>query len=169
MATAPPSSACNDGSIEQFFIKPFSPIALQGAVLGLMRARGRLSRPRVLVADDDPNVRALIRGFLERKGIESVDADGGKVATRLFDAGGLEAALVDIGMPDVNGLGVLEHIVARDPGFPVIMLTGGDASIGLSLIVIASAIISLSPEISHCTPPSVNNTSGWSNGKNSAV
>ena len=43
------------------------------------------------------------------------------------------------------------------------------SAIGLSLIVIASAIISLSPEISHCTPLSVNSISGWSNGKNSAV
>jgi type II secretory ATPase GspE/PulE/Tfp pilus assembly ATPase PilB-like protein/ActR/RegA family two-component response regulator len=80
---------------------------------------------RILVADDDPQMRRLIRSVLTREGFEVVEAADGLEALELIESGPIDLAVLDFEMPRLDGLGVLEELRAqmRTAGLPVIMLT----------------------------------------------
>ncbi|MGH7391582.1 MAG: sigma-54-dependent transcriptional regulator [Candidatus Rokuibacteriota bacterium] len=77
----------------------------------------------VLVADDDPVARDLLVEVLERDGHRVRAAGGGDESIRLAETEGIDLALVDLRMPGVDGLKVLQRLVALDPPVPVIILT----------------------------------------------
>jgi type II secretory ATPase GspE/PulE/Tfp pilus assembly ATPase PilB-like protein/ActR/RegA family two-component response regulator len=81
--------------------------------------------PRVLVADDDPQMRRLIRSILERDGYTITEAADGLDALDQVESKTFELMLLDIDMPRLDGLGVLEELRARirTSGVPVIVLT----------------------------------------------
>ncbi|GLX50689.1 DNA-binding response regulator [Streptomyces hygroscopicus subsp. hygroscopicus] len=83
--------------------------------------------PRVLIADDQTLIRTGFRLILNARGIEVVGeaADG---AEAIAAAGELkpDVVLMDIRMPDVDGLEATRRILARDPGVRVLMLTTFD-------------------------------------------
>jgi type IV pilus assembly protein PilB len=81
--------------------------------------------PRVLVADDDPQMRRLIRGVLQRDGFEVVEAADGLDALEATQQGGVDLVILDLDMPRLDGLGVLEELRAqvRTACLPVIVLT----------------------------------------------
>ncbi len=82
------------------------------------------SRLRVMVIDDHTLFRSGLSELLERRGIEVCAAAGdGEEGCRL--AAGLEpdVVLLDLRMPELDGLSVLERLVALDPGRAVVMLT----------------------------------------------
>jgi DNA-binding response OmpR family regulator len=82
-------------------------------------------RPRILVADDDPDIRALVAYRLERAGYEVVAAADGAEALRLAFESEPDLAVLDVMMPRIDGYGVTrglrEHARTRDT--PVILLT----------------------------------------------
>jgi len=80
---------------------------------------------RVLIADDDPQMRRLIRGVLQRDGFEVVEAGDGLDALELAEQGGVDLVILDVDMPRLDGLGVLEELRAqvRTACLPVIVLT----------------------------------------------
>jgi type II secretory ATPase GspE/PulE/Tfp pilus assembly ATPase PilB-like protein/CheY-like chemotaxis protein len=80
---------------------------------------------RVLVADDDPQMRRLIRIVLQREGFDVVEANDGLDALDLIEQGRIDLVILDVDMPRLNGLGVLEEIRAqmRTASLPVIVLT----------------------------------------------
>ncbi len=80
---------------------------------------------RILVADDDPQMRRLIRIVLQRDGFEVVEANDGLDALDLIEQGRIDLVILDVDMPRLNGLGVLEEIRAqmRTASLPVIVLT----------------------------------------------
>jgi type IV pilus assembly protein PilB len=80
---------------------------------------------RVLVADDDPQMRRLIRGVLQRDGFEVKEAADGLDALELAQQGGVDLVILDVDMPRLDGLGVLEELRAqvKTACLPVIMLT----------------------------------------------
>ena len=76
----------------------------------------------ILVVDDDPDIRALVRALLERAGATVHDAADGRAGLREFHAHRPDLVLLDVQMPDLDGWGVLERI--RDlSDAPVLMLT----------------------------------------------
>jgi response regulator of citrate/malate metabolism len=77
-------------------------------------------RPRVLVVDDDFAVAALHRGFVELHGAFTVTgvAHNGADALRLVDETDPDLVLLDVYLPDMSGLAVLQRLRAR-PGRPV--------------------------------------------------
>ena len=81
--------------------------------------------PRVLVADDDPQMRRLIRSILERDGYSVTEAGDGLDALEQIESRPFDLMLLDIDMPRLDGLGVLEELRARirTSGVPVIVLT----------------------------------------------
>lgn len=83
------------------------------------------SQPRVLVADDDPQMRRLIRGVLQRDGFEVLEAFDGLDALERVEQGGVDLVILDVDMPRLDGLGVLEELRAqvRTACLPVIVLT----------------------------------------------
>ncbi len=78
---------------------------------------------RVLVIDDEPGHRMMLRVVLEDGGWRVDEAGGGREGlTRLAETRP-DAVLLDMRMPDMEGSAVLAEILAARPGLPVIMLT----------------------------------------------
>ncbi len=81
---------------------------------------------RVLVVDDDPVQRRLIDAMLKRFGYEPELLDNGDAAVRLLESpegAGIACMILDLVMPDLDGLGVLGRLKERGIGIPVIVLT----------------------------------------------
>jgi DNA-binding response OmpR family regulator len=81
-----------------------------------------MSASRVLVVDDDDDIRGLVRTLLERSGAEVHEAANGREGLREFHARRPDLVVLDVSMPDMDGWNVLERI--RDMSeVPVLMLT----------------------------------------------
>jgi DNA-binding response OmpR family regulator len=79
-------------------------------------------RARVLVVDDDADIRGLVRTLLERAGYDVDDAEDGRVALRRLYERPPSLVILDVNMPGLDGFQTLERI--RDlSDVPVIMLT----------------------------------------------
>jgi DNA-binding NtrC family response regulator len=78
---------------------------------------------RLLLVDDDPGSLVVLEALLAGEGHDLVRAVDGAQALQALAEGGLDLALVDIGLPDISGLEVLERAAAISPGTPVIMVT----------------------------------------------
>jgi DNA-binding response OmpR family regulator len=84
--------------------------------------REAVSAARVLVVDDDDDIRRLVRTLLERTGATVKDAANGRDGLREFHAWRPDLVVLDVNMPEMDGWNVLERI--RDMSeVPVLMLT----------------------------------------------
>jgi DNA-binding response OmpR family regulator len=85
----------------------------------------KTGKTRILVADDDPQMRRLIRSILERDGFEITEAADGLDALESVESHPVDLMVLDIDMPRLDGLGVLEELRARvsTSAVPVIVLT----------------------------------------------
>jgi two-component system, OmpR family, response regulator ResD len=81
---------------------------------------------RILVAEDEPNLRALIVSYLKREGYEVTEASNGEEALEHFVKGQFSLVLLDVMMPVMNGLDACREI-RRDSQVPVVMLTSRSA------------------------------------------
>jgi DNA-binding response OmpR family regulator len=82
-------------------------------------------RPLVLVADDDPDILALVRFRLERDGYEVLSAPDGETALDRALARPPDLALLDVMMPRLDGYEVTRRLRAHGPTttIPIILLT----------------------------------------------
>jgi DNA-binding response OmpR family regulator len=80
------------------------------------------SGARVLVVDDEHSLRRLLRLYLEKEGYEVVEADDGLDALSLLRRGGIDLALVDVMLPELDGFEVLRRI-RTESGIPIILVT----------------------------------------------
>ncbi len=79
-------------------------------------------RTRILVVDDDQDIRQLLRGLLERAGYVVDEAEDGRAALRILFTTPPALVILDVTMPDMDGYETLERI--RDLSeVPVLMLT----------------------------------------------
>lgn len=78
---------------------------------------------KVLVIDDDPDIRTMLEEFLAESGYEVTAAADGVAALRAIE-GGPDVALLDIAMPGLSGLEALPAIRAVAPDVVVIMVSG---------------------------------------------
>ncbi len=78
---------------------------------------------RVLVADEEENVRQNLRYVLEKQGYEVVDASGGMEALRLIEDTQFDLILADLNMTGLNGLPLLEKAKATWPETEFIMMS----------------------------------------------
>lgn len=80
---------------------------------------------KILVADDEKIVRDNLGAILKAGGKFEVDyAANGEEAFQKFMADGLDAILLDLEMPGLNGYEVLKKIRAVNPSLPVVLITG---------------------------------------------
>src|SRR5258706_1032883 len=80
----------------------------------------------VLVVDDDPVQRRLIENMVRRFGYDVVTAEGGDAATELLiraDGARIDCVVLDLAMPDLDGLGVLARMREAGLTIPVIVQT----------------------------------------------
>lgn len=78
---------------------------------------------KVLIADDEPNIRESLKKLLELDGLEAVCAEDGLRAQELLAEEAFDLALLDLKMPRAGGQEVLEWIVAEGLALPVVMIS----------------------------------------------
>ncbi|GJL54463.1 MAG: hypothetical protein NPIRA02_15950 [Nitrospirales bacterium] len=89
---------------------------------------GRESQGLVLVVDDEPDVRKVVRMTLEKSGYEVLEAEDGEKAIEEVKKGEnsmlLSLIITDIRMPNMNGIDVINYYRKEWPSVPLIVLTG---------------------------------------------
>ena len=83
---------------------------------------------RILIVDDEPAISDNIQFVLESEGLETVRVATGLAATPILDEGTIDLIIIDIGLPDINGLDLLKEI-RRTRSTPIILLTARTAEI----------------------------------------
>jgi two-component system, OmpR family, KDP operon response regulator KdpE len=78
---------------------------------------------RVLVADDEPAIRKVVRDAFEREGHEVVAAIDGQEALESFEEGGFDLVVTDLAMPSLGGLELVQEIRRRQSPVPILVLT----------------------------------------------
>ena len=81
---------------------------------------------KILVVDDEPEVRQLMEHFLTERGYEVRIAENGRLGLAALDTFTPDIVLLDMHMPELDGLETLKRIAARAPSLPVIMVTVND-------------------------------------------
>ncbi|HUK67435.1 MAG TPA: response regulator [Streptosporangiaceae bacterium] len=79
---------------------------------------------RVLVADDDAEVRNLVRRVLQAQGHDVIDAHDGAEALRLLETMPCDLVVADVYMGDVDGMELLVRIQQRGLRVPVLAVSG---------------------------------------------
>ena len=82
------------------------------------------SARRVLIVDDERDIRTTLNAVFGSAGYECRMAGDGREAARLFEADRAPLTITDLKMPVMDGLQLLQHVKARDADAAVIMLTG---------------------------------------------
>jgi CheY-like chemotaxis protein len=99
-------------------------------LLGVLQRNLREPRPRVLVVDDDPDVRRILASYLEESQAEVCTAANGREALERVDESLPDLILLDLIMPVMDGLAFLDAL-RLDPRFqniPVAVITAKDLS-----------------------------------------
>ena len=82
-------------------------------------------KTKIMVVDDDPNIRELVRLYLEKEGFEVTCAERGDEAVKLFRASPPNLMLLDVMLPGMDGWQVCRE-VRKISNIPIIMLTAKD-------------------------------------------
>ena len=86
---------------------------------------------RVLIVDDDPAIRQIVRALLERDGVAADIAEDGERATMMLGENQYAAVVLDLLMPRLDGLGVIAYMNEHHIDTPVIVLSAvGEAEAG---------------------------------------
>jgi two-component system OmpR family response regulator len=81
--------------------------------------------PTILVVDDDPNLREVVRYALARQGHVVREADNGAAALRALAAGPVDLVVLDVVMPELDGIDTCREI-RRTSRVPIVMLSSRD-------------------------------------------
>ena len=82
---------------------------------------------RVLVVDDDQTIRAVVSEYLRRRGYEVAEATDGVEALDAIRQAPPDVVVTDLGMPRLDGLGLLREIKKSSPDLPAIVLTAHES------------------------------------------
>ncbi|MEZ2147507.1 response regulator transcription factor [Bradyrhizobium sp. DN5] len=84
---------------------------------------------KVLIVDDEPSIRKLLRMGLVTQGYEILDASNGKIALHLLSHNP-DVILLDFGLPDMEGLDLLRMLRAQNEHVAIVVLSGGGDETG---------------------------------------
>jgi two-component system, OmpR family, KDP operon response regulator KdpE len=82
----------------------------------------KTAAPNILIVDDEPPIRKLLRMGLSSQGYEVLEAPNGKTALELL-AKRPALVILDLGLPDIDGLDLLKRIRQRQQNLPVVVLS----------------------------------------------
>ena len=80
--------------------------------------------PRVLIVDDQKDVRAMVAIVLRVNHYDVVEAESGAAGLKAFGEETFDAAIVDIFLADTSGVDVMATIREQAPGFPIVAVSG---------------------------------------------
>jgi len=99
-----------------------------------------MSTGKVLVVDDEPEVRLVLSEFLESRGFEVATAESGAKALAIVDEVSPQVVLLDVTMPEMDGVETLKRLTALKPGLPIIMVTANaDVDVTSKLLALGAA------------------------------
>ncbi len=99
----------------------------------------------VLVVDDELEVRQVLREFLSSRGYDVTTASGGAEAVAIVETIKPDLILLDVAMPDMDGVETLKRIVAIEPALAVIMVTA-NSDIGTTSKLLALGAVDYVPK-----------------------
>lgn len=79
---------------------------------------------RILVIDDDADVREMVCRTLEANGYEAIPAAGGRQALEQLEQGAPDLVITDVVMPEVDGFEVLRRLKLLAPGVGALVMSG---------------------------------------------
>ncbi|HEV2625145.1 MAG TPA: response regulator transcription factor [Xanthobacteraceae bacterium] len=85
---------------------------------------------RILVIDDEPPIRKLLRVGLSAHGYQIVEASNGKMGLDLLSEQAPDLVILDLGLPDMQGHELLRTIRARNDSVPIVVLSSRDDETG---------------------------------------
>lgn len=80
-------------------------------------------KPRILIVDDEEQVRHVLRSKMEQCGYHTEEAGDGKEAIRKLGATSFDVVIADIVMPEQDGLEVIVHVKKQQPNVQVIAIS----------------------------------------------
>ncbi len=81
----------------------------------------------ILIVEDEPRMRTSLRLLLEGAGRQLYESENGLTALALLQAHDIDLVLLDINLPDISGLKVMEWIAEHKQGTSVIFVSGADS------------------------------------------
>jgi CheY-like chemotaxis protein len=104
-----------------------------------------MSQGKVLVVDDEPEVRQVLIEFLSSRGYDVIPASRGAEAVAIVERDKPDLVLLDVTMPDMDGVETLRRINAIAPDLAVIMVTA-NADIGVTSKLLALGAVDYVPK-----------------------
>ena len=98
----------------------------EGASTGTLAGVQDMSR-RILVVDDDPQIRRIMRAVLVAKRYEVIEAECGEDALKLIRSEKYDLVLLDINMPGITGIEVCKE-ARTSSDIPIVMMSAGEES-----------------------------------------
>ncbi len=95
---------------------------------------------RILLIDDDEQLRRMLRHALERSGYAVVEAQNGVEGLRLFKESPVDLVITDILMPEKEGLETIVELLRACPTVKIIAMTGGGRTGHLDFLAIAGKL-----------------------------
>ncbi len=117
--------------VSGFLYKELSPEVFMKNLSEILEEREEEKKPekkkglKILVIDDDPQVRDLLNDFLDKEGYDVSLASNGIGGLSKVKSEKPDLVLVDINMPEMDGLEVLKRVKEDNPSLTVIMISGG--------------------------------------------
>jgi len=78
---------------------------------------------KILIVDDELNMRLVLTAMLKKEGYEIASAADGSEALSILKSGPIDAVITDLKMPNVDGMELLDHMNDKHPAIPVIIIT----------------------------------------------
>lgn len=78
---------------------------------------------KILIVEDEPRIASFLSKGLEASGFSTLVVDSGQSAIYLANSNDFDLVILDLGLPDQDGLSVLEHIRGQGETIPIIILT----------------------------------------------
>lgn len=79
---------------------------------------------KVLVIDDDPDIQNLLNDFLTLNGCEAFSASNGKQALNFLGKNDIDIVILDVQLPDIDGVSLIDEIKKKDPLCAIVMMSG---------------------------------------------
>jgi DNA-binding response OmpR family regulator len=95
---------------------------------------------RVLIIDDETLVRETLRDALESEGYTVFEASDGMQGVEIFDSLSSDAAIVDMLMPDKEGIETIVELRKRNPSLKIVAMSGGGATNQMEFLEIARKV-----------------------------
>ncbi len=94
----------------------------------------------VLIVDDDPKMLDLLKHYLRDEQVNVLSAQDGEEGIELFDANPIDLVIIDIFMPNMDGIQTIMEVKQKNPSSKILVISGGGEFTGLEYLKQAKAL-----------------------------